>query len=80
MRVRRWIDALKKRGRVLKKRGRVLKKRRLVRETGGGPFLKKGGGWFLKKGGVFLRSLWRSLRSSTPSRQPSMCLPKEISV
>ena len=24
----RWIDALKKRGRVLKKRGRVLKKRR----------------------------------------------------
>ena len=46
----RWIDALKKRGRVLKKRGRVLKKRgrflkkrRLVRETGGGPLLKKGG-------------------------------------
>ena len=40
----RWIDVLKKRGRVLKKRGRVLKKRRLVRGTGGGPLLQKGGG------------------------------------
>ena len=30
----RWIDALKKRGRVLKKRGRVLKKR--------GRFLRRG--------------------------------------
>ena len=47
----RWIDVLKKggrvlkkRGRVLKKRGRVLKKQRLVRETGGGPLLQKGGG------------------------------------
>ena len=52
MRVRRWIDALKKRGRlrkkrgrrVLKKRGRALEKRRLVRGTGGGPLLQKGGG------------------------------------
>ena len=54
----RWIDALKKRervlqkrGRVLKKRGRVLKKRRLVRGIGGGPLLQKGGGWLLKKEG-----------------------------
>ena len=46
----RWIDALKKGGRVLKKKGRVLKKwgrvlkkRRLVRGTGGGPLLQKGG-------------------------------------
>ena len=46
----RWIDAPKKRGRVLKKRGRflrrgggVLKKRRLVRRTGGGPLLQNGG-------------------------------------
>ena len=32
----RWIDALKKGGRVLKKRGRVLKKRgRLLRRGGG---------------------------------------------
>ena len=34
-----------------------------------------GGGWLLKKGGGFLRSLWRSLRTSTPSRRPSLCLP-----
>ena len=46
----RWIDALKKRGRVLKKRGRVLEKRRLVRGTGGGPLLQKGGGGFLRRG------------------------------
>ena len=47
------MRVLKKRGRVLKKMGEVLKKRRLVRETGGGPLLKKGeGGWLLKKGGV----------------------------
>ena len=51
----RWIDALKKRGRVLRKRGRVLKKR--------GRFLSKGnrrwaassergwGGGFLRRGG-----------------------------
>ena len=82
----RWIDALKKRGRdlkkrgrVLKKRGRVLKKRRFVRGTGGGPLLQKGGGWLLQKGGGgFLRSLWRSLRSSTPSRRPSLCLPNKF--
>ena len=54
----RWIDALKKGGRVLKKRGRVLKKRGrvlkklcLVRGTGGGPLLQKGGGGFLRRGG-----------------------------
>ena len=40
----RWIDALKKRGRVLKKRGRVLQKRRLVRGTRGGPLLPQRGG------------------------------------
>ena len=31
----RWVDALKKRGRVLKKRGRVLKKRgRVLKKKG----------------------------------------------
>ena len=68
----RWIDALKKRRRLLKKRGRVLKKRRLVRETGGGRLLQ-GGGHFKKGGGGFLRSLWRSLKSSTPPVDP-LCL------
>ena len=27
---------------------------------------------------MFLRSLWRSLRSSSPSRRPSLCLPKIV--
>ena len=74
-----WIDTLKKRGRVLKKRGRLLKKRRLVRGTGGGPLLHKGGGgWLFKKGGGgVLKKPWRPLRSSTPSRRPSLCLPTE---
>ena len=40
-----------------------------------GRFFRRGG-WLLKKGGVFLRSLWSSFRSSTPSRRPSLCLPK----
>ena len=70
---------LQKRGRVLQKRGRVLKKVCLVRETGDGPLLQKGGGWLLKKGGMVLKNPvedhWRSLRSSTPSRRPSLCLP-----
>ena len=68
----RCIDALKERRRALKKRGRVLKKR--------GRVLKKRassiGGGLLKKGGGFLRTLWRSSRSSTPSRRHSVCLPK----
>ena len=39
-----------------------------------GRFFKRGGG-LLKKGRGCFRSLWRSFRSSTPSRRPSLCLP-----
>ena len=71
----RCIDALKKRRNVLKKRGNVLKKKgRVLKKRG--RVLFKGGG-LLKKGGRVLRNpvpVWRSWRSSTPSR-PSLCLP-----
>ena len=63
-------SVLKKRARALK-RGRVLKKLCLVRGTGGRPLLqKRGGGFFRRGGGGFLRTRWRSLRSSTPSHRP----------
>ena len=67
--------ALKKRGWVLKKRWRVLKKVSFVRGTKGGPLCQKAGGWLLKRAGGFLRTLWKSSRSSTPSRRSSLCLP-----
>ena len=49
-----------------------------MRRTGGGPLLQKGAVGFLRRGVGFLRSLWRSLRSSTPSRRPSPCLPNLV--
>ena len=56
---------------------KVLKKVCLVRGRGGGPLLqRKGGCGFLRGGGAFLRALWRSFRSSTPSHPSSLCLPE----
>ena len=66
---------LRREGGFLRRGRGFLKKRRLVRRTGGGPLLQKGGGGFLRRGGGSLRSLWRPLRSSTPSHRPSPCLP-----
>ena len=53
----------------------MLSKRQvgLLREGG---FLRRfGGGYFFRRGGGFLRTLWRSLRSSTPTADP-LCLPE----
>ena len=45
----------------------------------GGRWLRLGGGVrFLRRGGGFLRTLWRPLSSSTPFRQPSLCLPEAL--
>ena len=66
---------LKKRGRVLKKRGRILKKVCLARGTRCGSLLQEVRGGFSRRGGTVLENpvpVWRSLRSSTPSRRPSL--------
>ena len=85
----RCIDALKRGGGFLRREGGFS--RRAGGFSRGGGFLRsfvyskgnrwaaslqEGGGFLRAGGGGFLRTLWRSLRSSTPSHRLSLSLPE----